>query len=79
MIVARIREGGWKLGAVPASPQVSCVGDVVLTRDVMDGLMAGLLVSDSPPTGEVSFRGWPKANRDGLVAKYASELDRHYR
>ena len=55
------------------------VRDVVLTRSEIDGLMAGLLVSDSPPTGRVSLKGWLQEHGKVLGAKYASELRRHYR
>jgi uncharacterized protein YbjT (DUF2867 family) len=34
------------------------VRDVVLTPDEIDGLMAGLLVSDEPPLGEIAFSEW---------------------
>jgi NAD(P)-dependent dehydrogenase (short-subunit alcohol dehydrogenase family) len=34
------------------------VRDVVLTPDEIDGLMAGLLVSDNPPLGQIPFSSW---------------------
>jgi uncharacterized protein YbjT (DUF2867 family) len=55
------------------------VRDVVLTRDEIEGLMAGLLVSDAPPTGATGFSGWLAENGGTLGRRYASELDRHYR
>ena len=55
------------------------VKDVVLTRDEIDGLMAGLLVSDRPPGSQTSFRQWLEQNGDTLGRRYASEMDRHYR
>jgi len=55
------------------------VGDVVLTGDELKGLMAGLLVSDSPPAGSTRLKRWLEENRDTLGRRYASELDRHYR
>jgi len=55
------------------------VRDVVLTRAEIDGLMAGLLVSGGPPTGQISLSRWLDANGDTLGRKYASEMDRHYR
>lgn len=57
----------------------SVVGDVVLTRDEVAGLSAGLLVSAEPPRGSVRFSDWARENRDTLGARYASELERHYR
>lgn len=55
------------------------VGDVVLTRDEIEGLMAGLLVSAEPPTGQTRLSDWLEENADGLGRHYASELERHYR
>ena len=55
------------------------VRDVVLTRAEIDGLMAGLLVSDGPPTGQASLGRWLDENGGTLGRSYASELDRHYR
>ncbi len=55
------------------------VHDVVLTRDEIEGLMAGLLVSDKPPTGGTRFGQWLKRNADTIGRQYASELARHYR
>ena len=55
------------------------VRDVVLTRAEIDGLMAGLLVSDGPPNGQTSFSGWLEENGDTLGRRYASEMRRHYR
>ena len=52
--------------------------DVVLTKAEIDGLMAGLLVSKNPPTGQVRLSQWLKENRDKLGTQYASELDRHF-
>ena len=55
------------------------VRDVVLTRAELDGLMAGLLVSDGPPNGQTSFSRWLEENQDNLGRSYVSEMDRHYR
>jgi uncharacterized protein YbjT (DUF2867 family) len=53
--------------------------DVVLTEDEMKGLMAGLLVSENPPTGKTSLKEWLEDNRNTIGCRYASELKRHYR
>ena len=45
----------------------------------IEGLMAGLLVSDEAPTGETRFSRWLAENAGTLGRRYASELDRHYR
>ena len=53
--------------------------DVVLTRDEIDGLMAGHLVSSDLPTGTTRLTDWMRQHRDTLGHRYASELARHYR
>ena len=55
------------------------VRDVVLTKDELDGLMAGLLVSADPPTASTRFTTWLEAEGASLGQRYASELTRHYR
>lgn len=64
------------LGAKALGP---LLGDVVLTRDEVEGLMAELLVSHEPPRGETKLSEWVIRNRSALGRWYASELDRHYR
>jgi uncharacterized protein YbjT (DUF2867 family) len=55
------------------------VGDVILTREEIDGLMANLLVSKEPATGQTRFSEWLAQNASLLGTTYASELARHYR
>ena len=55
------------------------VRDVVLTRDEIDGLLAGHLMSADPPTASTRFTDWLEAEGSTLGRRYASELDRHYR
>jgi NADH dehydrogenase len=55
------------------------VNDVVLTREEVDGLTAGLLVSKRPPTGKTKLSDWLAANADKVGVRYASELGRHFR
>lgn len=55
------------------------VGDVVLTADEVDGLMANLLVTDSPPAGETKLSEWVEANTQTLGKKYANEIKRHFK
>ena len=52
--------------------------DVVLTRDEIDGLMAGHLVSSNPPTGTTPLTAWLQDSRHTLGRHYANELARHY-
>jgi NADH dehydrogenase len=54
------------------------VGDVVITRDEIDGLMANLLVSHAPPTGQRRFTDWLDQNAKTLGLDYMSEVERHY-
>jgi uncharacterized protein YbjT (DUF2867 family) len=55
------------------------VRDVVLTADEIRGLTSGLLASDQPALGQISFLEWLKENGRTLGAVYANELDRHFR
>jgi NADH dehydrogenase len=54
------------------------VNDVVLTREEVDGLMAGLLVSTEPPRGKTHFADWLEKNKNRVGANYASEIKKHY-
>ena len=53
--------------------------DLALTRDEVDGLMAGLLTSGAAPTGTSRLSDWLRDNADGLGRRYVSELGRNYR
>jgi uncharacterized protein YbjT (DUF2867 family) len=55
------------------------VGDVLITRDEVSGLMADLLVSQKPPTGHTRLSNWLDEHVDSAGKHYASELKRHYR
>jgi len=54
------------------------VRDVVLTRDEVRGLSAGLLVSHEPPTGSTRLSDWLGRRAEGLGREWANELARHY-
>jgi len=54
------------------------VRDVLLTREEVQGLMANLLVSQDPPTGQTCLSEWLRQNADRVGSRYASELNRHY-
>ncbi|MDA1127555.1 MAG: NAD(P)H-binding protein [Chloroflexi bacterium] len=85
IIAATVKSGAWIAQVPPAvafflSQLAGLVArDVVLTRAEIDGLMAGLLVSDNPETGTRALEPWLQENRETLGRKYASEMDRHYR
>ena len=53
--------------------------DVVVTREELAALRAGLLVSVEDPRGRVSFRSWLGENGDDLGRRYMSELARNFR
>jgi uncharacterized protein YbjT (DUF2867 family) len=55
------------------------VHDVVLTQEEVEGLMAGLLVSQAEPTGRTRLSEWVNRHAHLLGVHYASELNRHYR
>jgi NADH dehydrogenase len=72
---------------VPVSPAVAlmlsrlvgyALGDVTLTRDEIDGLMASLLVSHGAPTCSTAFSAWLQSNADLVGATYTSELAKRY-
>jgi NADH dehydrogenase len=55
------------------------IGDVLLTKDELDGLMSNLLTSDQQPNGKTKFSRWLETNEHTIGTSYASELDRHFR
>ena len=54
----------------------SIIGDVVITRDEIEGLMADLLYVDAPSPCMTRLSTWAAENRDTLGMKYQSELAR---
>ena len=52
------------------------LGDVILTREEIAGLMRGLLASDARPTGSIRLTDWAHEHRSELGRRYASELAR---
>ena len=52
--------------------------DVVLSRDEVDGLMAGLLTSDGTPTGTPRLPDRLDDNNEPLGRQYVSERRRNY-
>ncbi|MBN2579715.1 MAG: NAD(P)H-binding protein [Pirellulales bacterium] len=53
-----------------------CLGDVLITQEEIQGLMAGLLYVDCPPTGTTWLTDWARENAAVLGRRYASELAR---
>ena len=67
--------------AIPLLTQMIgwAVGDVLLTRDELSGLMEGLVAPEGPTTGHVAFTDWLASSGEALGLEWASELDRHFR
>ena len=55
------------------------LGDVLLTRQELDGLMQEMLTSDQPALGSTSFTGWLDAHQEELGRTYTSEVGRHFK
>ncbi len=55
------------------------VDDVVVNRQELDGLMAGLTASDqTPPAGRIRLTEWISRHADDLGTSWASEIGRNY-
>jgi len=52
------------------------LGDVLITRDEIQGLMAGLLYTGSLPQGETKLTDWLRDHSDSVGMHYSSELAR---
>lgn len=75
-----------KVIAVPPRVAHACawllgwrVNDVVLTWEEVQGLRAGLLASDGPPTCPTRLSDWLRDHAGWLGREWFSELDLHYR
>jgi uncharacterized protein YbjT (DUF2867 family) len=64
------------LGFIAAWCMGKIVGDVLITREEIKGLMADLLYTDSAPMGATRLTDWILKNRDTLGRSYSSELAR---
>ena len=63
-------------GYIAATIMGKFLGDVIVTREEIKGLMAGLLCVDTPPTGKTKLTEWTAQNAETLGVRYASELAR---
>jgi nucleoside-diphosphate-sugar epimerase len=54
------------------------LGDVLITRQEMEGLLAGVLVSHQPPLGQRRFSEWLHESAPWLGRRYLSEVGRHF-
>jgi NADH dehydrogenase len=52
------------------------LGDVLITREEIEGLMADLLYVDAPPAGETRLTEWAHRHADTLGRQYSSEIAR---
>ncbi len=59
---------GWVLGKL--------LGDVLITRAEVEGLMQNLLATESQPTGRKKLSAWARENSATLGIRYATELGR---
>ena len=59
---------GWLIGKL--------MGDVLITRDEVTGLMQDLLYTNSPPVGNTRLTDWTTEHASVLGVHYASELGR---
>jgi len=85
-LVARVGAGiGVKPRIIAVSPGLgywACrmvglfVGDVVITREEIRGLMEGRLCVDAPPLGATKLTDWIDHHRDTLGRRYTSEMAR---
>lgn len=64
------------LGLLTGSIMGVAKHDVVITREEIGGLMAGLLAVDSPPVGRTKLTDWATEHRTTLGVRYANELSR---
>jgi NADH dehydrogenase len=63
---------GWRVGWLMGK----ALGDVMLTREEVGGLMAGLLYVDSPASGQTRLADWLRENAATLGTRYFGELVR---
>lgn len=85
LIAARIKPG---VKLVHVSPSLGILlgriiglglGDVILTRDELQGLMDELLTSKQAPNGTTYFSDWLESHGDQLGSVYSSEIRRHFK
>jgi uncharacterized protein YbjT (DUF2867 family) len=85
LIAAKIKPGV-TLAHIPPSMGIllgqiigSALGDILLTRDELQGLMNGLLTSEQAPNGTTRFSDWLESNGSELGSTYSSEIHRHFK
>ncbi len=84
LIARAVRSHAWIAHARPSVTLLvgrvagAALRDVLLTRDELGALMAGLLVSDEPARGTDRFDVWLRDNGDRVGRRYASEVARNF-
>ncbi len=63
---------GYFIGSVVGA----MINDVTITLDEIEGLMADLLYTNSPPLGKTKLTEWVKENADSIGIQYKNELAR---
>lgn len=76
---ARVWHGPRQVALAAAWVAGLLLRDVVVTRDELGALAAGLLVSHESPLGTDRFETWLNENADRLGRRYTSELGRNFR
>lgn len=64
------------VGYIVAGMVGKIVHDTLVTRDEIEGLMAGLLYVNSPPAGKTRLTDWTREHAESLGKQYSSELAR---
>ncbi|MGH3066204.1 MAG: NAD(P)H-binding protein [Gaiellaceae bacterium] len=76
---ARVGHTSLRTALVAARVAGFFLRDVVVTRDELEALEAGLLVSNETPLGTERFDEWVAENGHGLGRRYTSEVARNFR
>ncbi len=63
---------GYSIGSIIGK----LVGDVAITYDEIEGLMADLLYTESPPAGECKLSDWVREHSATIGRRYSNELAR---
>jgi uncharacterized protein YbjT (DUF2867 family) len=75
---ARIAHASFRVALATAGVAGLFLRDVVVTRDELEALRAGLLVSVDPPLGSDRFDDWLETHGPQLGRSYTSELRRNF-
>jgi len=85
LITAKIKPGA-RLVHIPPSLGIwlgkiigLALGDVILTRDELRGLMDELLTSEQASNGTTRFSDWLESDGNELGSAYSSEIHRHFK